>query len=336
MFLFLPGSSLELMPSIMGAFDAIIGGGTQKERSCEGTVDQIRTSTPKRSHQVGNFANLSPCVQKILSNVPEQEISKKFSSEEVLSTNTVRRSMYRSTYRSFRSPEKQSPLNRSNESLDIISSNVQKMLSNLPDAELVISASQLNLSKNSSYLHASRSEFLHRVLEQQSETDGESCVGSGGGGKRVYHSDGVRDGGEVTAADGRGEGEQCQCYGQRPLGSYLHSSHGIASRTPQGRKNAGKFLQVGTSLNRYTSYIWSTSRLNIKASATYHLYKRHFVIRAAKSIVLSQNCISYARSVGIGQQGIFSYSCSKCHIWSTLRLNIRASPTYHLYKRHFK
>nr|CAH7713842.1 unnamed protein product [Callosobruchus chinensis] len=106
------------------------------------------------------------------------------------------------------------------------------MLSNLPDAELVISASQLNLSKNASYLHASRSEFLHRVLEQQSETDGERCVGGGGGGgggKRVYHSDGVREGGEVTA----GEGEQCQCYGQRPLGSYLHSSHGIASRTPQ-------------------------------------------------------------------------------------------------------
>nr|CAH7713843.1 unnamed protein product [Callosobruchus chinensis] len=92
-------SSLELMPSIMGAFDAIIGGGTQKERNCEGSGDQIRTSTPKRSHQAGNFANLSPCVQKILSNVPEQEISKRFSSEEALSTNTLRRSMYRSTYR---------------------------------------------------------------------------------------------------------------------------------------------------------------------------------------------------------------------------------------------
>ncbi|CAH2013487.1 unnamed protein product [Acanthoscelides obtectus] len=101
------------MPSIMGAFDAIIGG-SQKERNCtEG--DQIRTSTPKRSHQVGNFANLSPCVQKILSNVPEQEISKKFSSEETLNSSTIRRSTYRPTYRSFRSPEKQSPLNRSNE-----------------------------------------------------------------------------------------------------------------------------------------------------------------------------------------------------------------------------
>ncbi|CAH1981795.1 unnamed protein product [Acanthoscelides obtectus] len=227
------GSSLELMPSIMGAFDAIIGG-SQKERNCtEG--DQIRTSTPKRSHQVGNFANLSPCVQKILSNVPEQEISKKFSSEETLNSSTIRRSTYRPTYRSFRSPEKQSPLNRSNESLDIISTNVQKMLSNLPDAELVISASQLNLSKNTTYLHASRSEFLHRVLEQQGESERD-------GGKSDRRT--VREGGEVTDDGGEKVGEQCQCYGQRPLGSYLHSSHGIASRTPTGRKNAGKFLQV--------------------------------------------------------------------------------------------
>ncbi|KAJ8966569.1 hypothetical protein NQ314_003464 [Rhamnusium bicolor] len=53
-------SSPELMPSIMGAFDAIIG--TQpKEKDFD---VEIKSSTPRKTHQVRNFASLSPCVQK--------------------------------------------------------------------------------------------------------------------------------------------------------------------------------------------------------------------------------------------------------------------------------
>lgn len=105
---FFPGSSPDLMPSIMGVFDAYI---IHKESN-----RSYKTSTPKRSHQLNNFAHLSPCVQKILSNVPEQEISKKFSSEETLGP---RRNRF--SYRSMRSSDKNNALNRSNESLDIIS-----------------------------------------------------------------------------------------------------------------------------------------------------------------------------------------------------------------------
>ncbi|XP_023310847.1 uncharacterized protein LOC108913314 isoform X3 [Anoplophora glabripennis] len=232
------------MPSIMGAFDAIIGSQlSQKDAEAE-----IKTSTPRRTNQVSNFNHLSPCVQKILSNVPDQEISKKFSSEETLGP---RRLGNRPTYRSFRSPEK--TLNKSAENLDIISTNVQKMLSNLPDTELVISASNLNVScvknltRNSSYLFNSGREFLSRT----SDAEG-GCNNNNGGVKQfLYHSDGVgKEDGAVSGCCGQSDAcdsercGNCDGYSQQPLGSYLHSSHGIASRTPVGRKNMGKYLQV--------------------------------------------------------------------------------------------
>ncbi|CAH1100952.1 unnamed protein product [Psylliodes chrysocephalus] len=236
------GSSPELMPSIMGAFDAIIGTSTNHKDS---EYDH-KTSTPRRSHQISNFANLSPYVQKVLSNVPEQEISKKFTSDETLGPK--RFGSNRSVYRSFRSPEKS--LNKSNEHLEIISSNVQKMLSNLPDTELVISATNLTLTKNSSYLFSSnsRTEFLNKILTNGEGGD-ETLNGDGktnGVKQFLYHSDGVGKGenGYVNGVSESEQFEDCDSYNPRPLGSYLHSSLGIASRTPVGRKNLGKYLQV--------------------------------------------------------------------------------------------
>lgn len=240
--LFVTGSSPELMPSIMGAFDAIIGTSTNHKDS---EYDH-KTSTPRRSHQISNFANLSPYVQKVLSNVPEQEISKKFTSDETLGPK--RFGSNRSVYRSFRSPEKS--LNKSNEHLEIISSNVQKMLSNLPDTELVISATNLTLTKNSSYLFSSnsRTEFLNKILTNGEGGD-ETLNGDGktnGVKQFLYHSDGVGKGenGYVNGVSESEQFEDCDSYNPRPLGSYLHSSLGIASRTPVGRKNLGKYLQV--------------------------------------------------------------------------------------------
>lgn len=229
------GSSPELMPSIMGAFDAIIG--TQsKGKEPEAT---IKTSTPKRVHQSSNFANLSSCVQKILSNVPDQEISRKFNSEESLGP----KRLTKSTHRSFRSPEKAN--NKNNDSLDnnLISTTIQKMLSNLPDNELVISAS--TLSKNSSYLYnhaASKKEFLDKLLECES-TNGNQTI--------PYHSDDTNRGNnnsDFVSTDSNCESswtsENCDTYSPKPLGSYLHSPHGIASRTPTGRQHIRKYLQV--------------------------------------------------------------------------------------------
>lgn len=231
------------MPSIMGAFDAIIGNQSTKNKDLD---VEIKTSTPRRSHQVSNFANLSPCVQKILSNVPEQEISKKFCSEETLGPRKFGNKQF---YRSMRSPEKN--LNKSNENLEIISTNVQKMLSNLPDTELVISASNLSLSRNSSYLYSSnRNEFVKNALNIEENKCSNVVF------QFLYHSDsnckdddGVVNG-ETDKGDGDEEDEDCNSnYDQQPLGSYLHSTHGIASRTPVGRKNMGKFLQVGAKRN---------------------------------------------------------------------------------------
>uniref|UniRef100_A0A1Y1KCR1 DH domain-containing protein n=1 Tax=Photinus pyralis TaxID=7054 RepID=A0A1Y1KCR1_PHOPY len=130
------GSSTDLMPSIMGAIDAIWEGSRTSD-----TED----SCPKRTVQANNFANLSHNVQKILANVPDEDLNKNFSSEESL------RKLNRTYSRTRISPEK------SHE--DIISTNVQKMLSNLPDVELVTKPKTLRSSKS---FCTSRQSFLYR------------------------------------------------------------------------------------------------------------------------------------------------------------------------------
>lgn len=188
------------MPSIMGAIDALL------EKKSDEPEEQQPIRTPKRCFQANSFANLSPNVQKILANVSDQELTKKFScSEEAITRKSFRTSNYfpRSAinYRSQREKSK------SNEQLDVISSTVQKMLSNLPDSELV------TVVKNDS--------FLHKM------------------------ADNVECGGEVKEESGCGVVELEGEYPSKPLGSYLHTSpSGIASRMPVGRKNKGKFLQV--------------------------------------------------------------------------------------------
>ncbi|KAK4873112.1 hypothetical protein RN001_015141 [Aquatica leii] len=196
----LKGTSTDLMPSIMGAIDAI----------WEGTNNE--DETPKRTLQANNFANLSHNVQKILANVPDEELNKNFSSEESLGSK--RHSAY---IRARTSPEK--TLNKSTENLDIILPNVQKMLSNLPDVELITKS---NLRSSKSFC-TSRSSFLYRSLNGTKA----SCS--------------VSD--SLSAIDS--ESAQEDLHRPKPLGSYLHTSpSGIASRTPVGRKNLGKYLQV--------------------------------------------------------------------------------------------
>ncbi|KAF5304632.1 hypothetical protein FQR65_LT07914 [Abscondita terminalis] len=189
------GTSTDLMPSIMGAIDAI----------WEGTKNE--EEIPKRTLQANNFANLSHNVQKILANVPDEELNKNFSSEESLGTKRVLRN-------SRLSPEK------SVENLEIISPNVQKMLSNLPDVELI---GKTNLRSSKSFC-TSRSSFLYRSLNG---TKASSSVSD-----------------NLSAID-RDSSVDDDLHRPKPLGSYLHTSPtGIASRIPVGRKNLGKYLQV--------------------------------------------------------------------------------------------
>ncbi|KAK5640520.1 hypothetical protein RI129_011331 [Pyrocoelia pectoralis] len=193
------GSSTDLMPSIMGAIDAIWEGSKVSD-SEEGP------GTPRRTVQANNFANLSHNVQKILANVPDEELNKNFSSEESL------KKLNRTYSRTRISPEKSSHE-------DIFSTNVQKMLSNLPDVELIAKPKSLRSSKS---FCTSRQSFLHR----------------GGDVQDLTASSSVSD--NLSAIDVSEMDESVP----KPLGSYLHTSpSGIASRTPVGRKNL-KLLQV--------------------------------------------------------------------------------------------
>ncbi|KAL1518336.1 hypothetical protein ABEB36_001975 [Hypothenemus hampei] len=193
------------MPSIMGAFDAYLN---QKKKHNDAT------STPKRSQQLGNFAtNLSPCVQKILSHVPEEEVQRK--------ANNRRHSSNRACYRNL--SRNNAGSNKTNEILDIISPGVSKMLSNLQDSELVRGTSNLHV-KNHSYLFT-RSDSERFRSYNSNNSDRDVNGNDSGGGSDNNNS------------------EQ-ESYVPMPLGSYLHSDKGIASRTPVGRKNVGKYLQV--------------------------------------------------------------------------------------------
>lgn len=200
-----------MMPSIMGAIDALL----EKKPTADDPEEPSRT--PKRCFQANSFANLSPNVQKILANVPDQELTKKFScSEEAITRKSFRNSncYFSRTATNYRSQREKS---KSNEQLDVISSTVQKMLSNLPDSELV------TVVKNDS--------FLHKVAEKDANSGDVECGGS-----------------DVKDGSGCGVGEvEGDDYPSKPLGSYLHTSpSGIASRMPVGRKNKGKFLQVSS------------------------------------------------------------------------------------------
>lgn len=199
----------------MGAIDALL----------EKTTNEQSINTAQRCYQANNFANLSPNVQKILSNVPDQELTKKkFScSEEAITRKSFRNSNCSFSRNAFvyKSQQlQQKEKSKSNEQLDVISTTVQKMLSNLPDSELV------TVVKNES--------FLHKVAKDNKDS---SCG-------VIQCGDYVKeDGEECEDVMGVVEGE----YPSKPLGSYLHTSpSGIASRMPVGRKNKGKFLQVLT------------------------------------------------------------------------------------------
>lgn len=256
------GTSTELMPSMMSAFDAIIEN-TRHLLTDDEQHHITKNSTPKRIHNASNnFAHLSPCVQKILSNLPDQDLSKRFNSEETLS---FKRVSAKTTYRSLRSSDKH--LNKSNESLDIISPNVQKMLANFPDTELVLTAS--TSSRNSLFLHTGASSgsnnsgyYQHSGSQEVSSSpDVNSCLisggGAGGGKTYMYHSD-CESGKNSLSVSGSKQCDEslsdfsaknCENsynnYSHKPLGSYLHTSpQGIASRTPVGRRNMGKYLQV--------------------------------------------------------------------------------------------
>lgn len=252
------------MPSIMGVFDAL----------CDSKVSIYETeipkqNLPKKGSHANNFANLSANVIKILSNVPDEEINKNFSSEDNLHKKVARKS-------SRSSPEK--TINRSTENSEIISPNVQKMLSNLPETELVISTHTEEKKLNSSPVNGNKNESFNGVKVSTSENNigdrKDTCdvLNSKSDSDLKCSAAGFNNNNNNTNSNS----EDVECP-RLPLGSYLHTtSTGIASRTPVGRKNLGKYLQVSSN-NIYTRKIIPTNFDHI------NLLKRHILQKCSHS-----------------------------------------------------
>lgn len=225
------------MPSIMSAFDAL----------CENKLNDNETDTnksnivPKKVHQVNNFTNLSANVVKILSNVPDEEINKNFSSEDSLCNK--HRTSKRFINTTKRSPEK--VLQKSTENLGNFSLNLQKMLSNLPDSDLVINTNvneeKKQINKIPSFIHSNRQDYTNDLIKVSNS-------------ENILQDINIEND-EFEMCNSKSDSDlkcnvNCQIneeieFTSKPLGSYLHTSAtGIASRTPVGRKNLGKFLQV--------------------------------------------------------------------------------------------
>lgn len=276
----------------MGAIDAILDKSTKVDN------EQIGTSSPVKTYQANQFTNLSPNVQKILSNVTDQDLSRKFSSEEAISTP-------RKLSRGWSQKSTEKTHHKSTESLEVISPGVQKMLSNLPDSELVISASNLHngdarVSRNNSFLYTATprngsvsgadcsednkpcatSKCYKSFLYQASEGAPSVC-------DRLCAVDSVSDSKVCTYVNGDTP-DSCP---SKPLGSYLHTSpSGITSRMPVGRKNMGKFLQVfhKSVFNLDKVHVQAVKSLFALCSNFNLMYDNHFLKEALQVVILFQ------------------------------------------------
>lgn len=161
------GTTTDLMPTLLGMYDALLD--TNKNDISTDVHQKLspqKTSPVKKSSQLNNFTNLSPTVQKMLANISDQNDNvdntvnnctedhscktniKSSSVQKVSRYLEGQKCMYSSTriHRLSKYSEQKnmsSHLNKSTECLsaigDNVTSNVQKMLSNIPDQDLVIS-----------------------------------------------------------------------------------------------------------------------------------------------------------------------------------------------------
>ncbi|KRT86119.1 hypothetical protein AMK59_1926, partial [Oryctes borbonicus] len=148
------GPSTELMPGILSDINRIFDEARVRQKyGC----DSINSS-PQIIDKANHFANLSLNVQKILSNISDLDSGKTSLPIQVENKSVRKVLMKRGRTTGRFSPE--GTLYKSEESLDLISPNVQKMLSNLPDTELVIpnAAGADKKLRNSLFLNANANE----------------------------------------------------------------------------------------------------------------------------------------------------------------------------------
>lgn len=133
------------------------------------------------------------------------------------------------------------------------------MLSNLDDSELVISTNNLHITTrtvctNQSYLFSrANSERSNKHYQYNSSSIDSHCNESSDNGQNDSGSvdnnslSSEHVNGTALSSDQSDNSDRlggCDRCVAMPLGSYLHSDKGIASRTPVGRMNMGKYLQV--------------------------------------------------------------------------------------------
>ncbi|KAK9700646.1 RhoGEF domain [Popillia japonica] len=233
------GPSTELMPGILSDINRIFDGARERQKY---DFESIHTS-PQIIEKANNFVNLSLNVQKILSNISELDGSRSSSIQ------TENRPIKKTLTKRGRTSGQFSPegtLYKSEESLDLISPNVQKMLSNLPDTELVIlnAGSVEKKVRNSSFLNVNVNESKSSDPTDDIE---QAIFDSSNLSDTLYSdSDCMPEKSDIdNCAIANGRNECVTTLVSKPLGNYNQTLPcGIASRTPVGRKNMGKYLQV--------------------------------------------------------------------------------------------
>lgn len=272
--------------------------------------DEMRSGNAKRQ---GTFTALSPNVQKLLSHLPDNDVIPHYPSENnllngsVLNLNGSVNGLNGS--RLNLNGSRNSVLNRSqryNKSVDAFSPNVQKIIANLQNGELIINCN--GHDTNEVKVDAITPKRPHRqksvdILKQQESIEGQNF-------NCLKQSDSVVNGNvkeekqvcfekDVSAdsftlnqsfsvpSPSNGNGWNGADNGAAtPLGSYLHrSASGIASRSPVGRKNMGKYLQIPSG---------STNSSTISSSE---------VSRPVSLTSLGSSCSSSGSSGMLHQQG---------------------------------
>lgn len=216
------------MPSIMDAMDAL-----------------LEPKDVQRSQHADNFPNLSANVQKILANLPPHNQDDASAPSAEMSHNgggSNRNSMRvrNSVFYTSLTPRQKSQFaqmashrNKSTESLDIISPGVQKMLANLPDTELAVRLAQTDLQAENKMADNDRSRINTNKAELNNNDHENNRLRSD-----------CKDYDKSASSGGLFVGEPCENGNSQPLGTYMQKPSGIASRTPVGRKNMGKYLQI--------------------------------------------------------------------------------------------
>lgn len=238
-------------------------------RIFDGTKERDNNTSPQIIEKANNFSNLSLNVQKILSNILDAD-NDKFDTTEFEQKLLKRVPTKRVRPAGRFSPE--GALYKSEESLDLISPNVQKMLSNLPDTELVIAntGSADKKTRNGTLLRANLNENKNSTARDPSDQV-TSSLSNLSDTLLLGDSDYMLAKIETGNCEFKNDKDACSnvTFVSKPLGNYNQTLPGIAARTPVGRKNMGKYLQVSQLIDSFLKLNVYNAINNVKVNSVF-------------------------------------------------------------------